>query len=321
MKKILVLCLNPALDLSLLLPALTLGKVNRAAQSRLDAAGKGFNVACVLATLGHHVTLAGYLGADNAEPFQIALIRAGVHDALTRVPGSTRTNAKIAEADGRITDINGRGVTITPDRWQMLCEHLANLREKPEVLIVSGSLPPGVSAATQAELIRQIQSFDVPVWLDSSGSALHEGIAAAPYLIKPNVDELSEWAGHPLSDTPTRIAAADAAIAQGVSEVLLSLGGEGSIWRTREETWSALPPSVKVISTVGAGDTMLAATLHGALKRWTRRETLRYATALSAECVRHIGVGNPNAEDFQELYDQTLVAEGTDPQASPPTPS
>jgi 1-phosphofructokinase len=82
----------------------------------------------------------------------------------------------------------------------------------------------------------------------------------------------------------------------------------------------ATPPRVPVISTVGAGDTLLAATLHGVLSGWPRERNLRFATALSAECVRHVGVGDPNAEDFGALLQQTLVQPvnaGPSPQESP----
>ena len=71
----------------------------------------------------------------------------------------------------------------------------------------------------------------------------------------------------------------------------------------------ARPPRVSVVSTVGAGDTLLAGALHGMLSRWPRERSLRFATALAAESVRHVGVGNPNAADFEALQQQTLVQE------------
>ena len=316
MARVLAISLNPALDLSIRLDALQPGEVNRARETRMDAAGKGLNVARVLAALGHEVTLSGLLGEDNQAAFVTMLAQAGIADAFVRVPGATRINAKLSEADGRVTDLNGPGLGIGLSDWQALTQRLESLFDGCDALVLTGSLPPGVSPIQQAALIEQAQRRGVPVWLDSSGPALGEAIAAAPQLVKPNADELAEWIGHALPDAASRLAAADAALARGVGEVLLSLGADGVVWRSRGETLTAQPPKVDVVSTVCAGDTLLAGTLHGVLSGWAREDSLRYATALAAECVRHVGVGDPRASDFPLLHQQTRVQ--TDPAARIP---
>jgi 1-phosphofructokinase len=95
--------------------------------------------------------------------------------------------------------------------------------------------------------------------------------------------------------------------AEGVDDVLLSAGAEGAVWARRGTALVAASPRVQVVSTVGAGDTLLAGTLHGILSGWPRERGLRFATALAAESVRHIGVGDPKAADFELLQQQTLV--------------
>ena len=112
MAHVLVVTLNPALDLSIQLPRLEPGAVNRTRSSHLAAAGKGLNVAQVLASLGHRVTLSGFLGADNDTAFVQACRRDGIEDASLRLPGETRINAKLAEDDGRVTDSQGRLVSF-----------------------------------------------------------------------------------------------------------------------------------------------------------------------------------------------------------------
>ncbi len=121
---VLVLSLNPALDLSVDLERLSPGRVNRTRATHLEAAGKGVNVARVLVALGHEVAVSGFLGADNDGAFRRTFETLGIEDACLRVPGETRTNVKLAEDDGRVTDINGPGVTIDANAWQRLIDEL-----------------------------------------------------------------------------------------------------------------------------------------------------------------------------------------------------
>ena len=307
MARILTLTLNPALDLSLRVGALRLGAVNRTESNRLDAAGKGINVARVLSRLGHEVTVSGLLGADNETAFVRAFATHTLRDAFIRVPGETRINAKLSEHDGRVTDLNGSGPEIPPPALEALRTRLEGLLGGLDAVAVCGSLPPNVTPAWLAELITTLRARQVPVWLDTSGPALKAGMGARPTAVKPNETELAEWAGQPLTRLEERLQAAQRLNAGGIEEVLVSLGAEGVLWTGRGEVLVATPPQVPVISTVGAGDTLLAGTLHGVLSGWLRERSLRFATALAAECVRHVGVGDPTAGDFQKLQQQTLI--------------
>lgn len=124
MARVLCITLNPALDLAFNLESLVLGSVNRTTSAQLEAAGKGVNVARVLADLGHDVTVSGFLGADNDAPFQLAFTQYSLTDAFVRVPGETRINAKIAEQSGRVTDINGPGMPIDATHLRALIDKL-----------------------------------------------------------------------------------------------------------------------------------------------------------------------------------------------------
>ncbi|UYG06885.1 1-phosphofructokinase [Halomonas sp. M4R1S46] len=311
MARILTLTLNPALDLSVALPRLVPGEVNRTHETHLTAAGKGVNVARVLVALGHEVCVSGFLGADNDGPFLRAFEALGVEDAFLRVPGETRINAKLAEADGRVTDINGPGAAIDAEAWQRLLAWLEDLagdpRRRPAAVVVAGSLPPGVGPADLAELVTRLRGADLPVWVDTSGEALAAAIAAGPTAVKPNEHELAAWAGRDLTSEAARLEAARRLHAAGIEEALISAGPDGVLWISRRGAWQALPPRLAVASTVGAGDTLVAAMLHGVLEGLAPEPVLRLATALSAESVRHVGVGDARATDFPQLQQQTRV--------------
>ncbi|MDI5934454.1 1-phosphofructokinase [Halomonas kalidii] len=311
MARILTLTLNPALDLSVGLERLVPGAVNRTRETHLEAAGKGVNVARVLASLGHDLTVSGFLGADNDGLFLRAFEALGAEDAFIRVPGETRINAKVAEADGRVTDINGPGAAIAAEAWQQLLDWLdgraADPGRRPQAVVIAGSLPPGISPTDLAELVARLRDAGLPVWVDTSGAALTAAIGARPTAVKPNEHELASWAGHPLESPPARLRAALRLYAAGVEEALLSAGPEGVLWVSRRGAWQALPPRLDVASTVGAGDTLVAAMLHGVVSGHPPEQVLRLATALSAEAVRHVGVGDPHAPDFPQLQQQTRV--------------
>ncbi|NYS60086.1 1-phosphofructokinase [Vreelandella salicampi] len=310
MARVICITLNPALDLAFNLEALSLGHVNRPTSAQLEAAGKGVNVARVLASLGHDVTVSGFLGQDNDAPFSLAFPHYGVKDAFVRVPGNTRINAKLAEQSGRVTDINGPGMPIESTHLNTLLETLDGLFQSatpPQAVVVAGSLPPGIDQHTFGELLTTLKHYDAPLWVDTSGPSLLTAIAAKPAAVKPNETELADWAGSALKTDAQRQTAAERLHASGIENALISAGAEGVLWVSRQGVWQSTPPSVTATNTVCAGDTFVAGMLHGLLSHLAPQDTLRFATALSAEAVRHVGVGSAHADDFDSLQQQTWV--------------
>ncbi|PRY61610.1 1-phosphofructokinase [Vreelandella songnenensis] len=309
MARVVCITLNPALDLAFALETLTLGAVNRPQHAQLEAAGKGVNVARVLAALGHDVVVSGFLGGDNDGPFQRAFQHMGVTDAFLRVPGETRINAKLAEKSGRVTDINGPGIAVDAAQVASLLETLEKqLADTPaDAVLVAGSLPPGLDVTAFGEWLARLKATGVALWVDTSGDALLRAIDIAPEAVKPNEVELADWAGDPLESHQSRLSATTRLHQAGVRQALLSAGADGVIWVNAQGAWQATPPKVQAVNTVGAGDTFVAGMLHGLLSGESEEQTLRFATALSAESVRHVGVGNARADDFSLLLQRTRV--------------
>ncbi|TBU88628.1 1-phosphofructokinase [Phytopseudomonas dryadis] len=301
MARILTLTLNPALDLTVSLETLRPGAVNRSLGLSSHAAGKGLNVAQVLADLGHKVTVSGFLGTANAAPFELLFDRRGFIDAFVRVPGESRSNIKLAERDGRVTDLNGPGPQVDAAHQAQLLEQVEQIAAGHEAVVVAGSLPPGVELDGFVALLRHLKALGLPLVLDSSGAALRAGLAATPWLIKPNEEELADACGvSPSSPEQLR----DAALRlreQGVEHVLLSRGAAGVDWLGPQIALHAQPPSVEVLSTVGAGDSLLAATLHGLLSGWPAERTLRLATAVAAQAVTQLGFGIHDRQQLARL--------------------
>lgn len=296
MAKILTITLNPALDLTVRVPHLEPGEINRSQTLLSHAAGKGLNVAQVLADLGHSLTVSGFLGEDNQQAFNALFARRGFADAFIRVPGETRSNIKLAEDDGRVTDINGPGPHVNDLAQHALLDKLDHIAASHDAVVVAGSLPRGVSAQWLRELVLRLKALGCKVILDTSGEALKEGLRAGPWLVKPNAEELSEALGHPVSSVASQVAAATELQSLGISHVVISHGADGVNWFSRgTQPLQALPPKVRVASTVGAGDSLLAGMVHGLISGHSPEQTLRSATAIAAMAVTQIGFGISDA--------------------------
>ena len=302
MAKILTITLNPALDLTVRLPQLEPGEVNRSQALQTHAAGKGVNVAQVLADLGHKVTVSGFLGEDNQQAFSALFTRRGFADAFIRVPGETRSNIKLAEDDGRVTDINGPGPHVNDLAQQALLDKLDQIAASHDAVVVAGSLPRGVSAQWLRELVLRLKALGLKVILDTSGEALKEGLSAGPWLVKPNGEELSEALGSPVDSVESQVTAATHLQTLGITHVVVSHGADGVNWFSRgAQTLHAQPPKVRVASTVGAGDSLLAGMVHGLISGHSPEQTLRTATAIAAMAVTQIGFGISDAMQLTTL--------------------
>ncbi|MBN8411548.1 1-phosphofructokinase family hexose kinase [Halomonas litopenaei] len=316
---VLTISANPALDLSVGLAQLVPGALHRAESVELTAAGKGVNMARVLAALGHPVCVTGFLGKDNDAAFVDAFADMGVEDAFVRLPGATRINTKLTEQDGRVSDINAPGLALEEEHWQRLLDtldqRLSQPQLRPAAVMIGGSLPPGIAPQALGELISRVKAAGIPVWADTSGEALRVAVKAGADAVKPNVEELADWAGRALPGDDAIHQATLELFAAGVGDVVVSAGASGVTWLGQQGLWQSLPPAVKVSNTVCAGDTLFAGLLHGVLCEWSAEQALRFATALSAEAVRHTGVGCSDAGDFSDLLSDTRVRRRNDVEA------
>lgn len=308
MSSVVTVTLNPAIDQTLSIPGFAVGRVNRVAESRIDAGGKGVNVAGVLADLGRDVMATGFLGIENKAIFESFCALKRIDEAFVRVPGSTRVGIKIVDG-GQTTDINFPGLSPTAEDVGRLMEWIESIVRPDRWFVLSGSVPPGVPDGIYRDLIDSIHGLDGRVLLDTSGRPLREALAGRPEVMKPNVEELSELAGQALR-TPVDVrAAADALLALGVRRVVVSLGGDGAVFVDSGRALLARPPKVPVRSTVGAGDAMVAGIVHAMIEDRSLEEVARTATAAGAYAVTEIGPGIGDLSAFRDLIDQVRIEE------------
>ncbi|WP_050910451.1 1-phosphofructokinase [Vibrio campbellii] len=307
--KVVTITLNPALDLTGSLDSIKVGSVSLVEKSNLHAAGKGVNVAKVLSDLGADVTVTGFLGKDNPELFHQLFSDIKVKNEFVEVEGATRINVKLVEADGQVSDINFPGVQVTAEEIARFEETLFRLAETHDYFVLAGSLPGGVTAEQCAAWIEKLHQQGKKVLFDSSKAALRAGIDAYPWLIKPNDEELSDFVGEHLTTPGQCQAAAQTLSDKGIENIVVSMGADGVMWLNQGEWLRAQPPRMNVVSTVGAGDTLVAGLCWGHMQVMPKNDLLRFATALSALAVSQVGVGLTSQEELENIKLQTEVTE------------
>lgn len=311
--QVVAVALNPALDQTIEVAGLQPGAVNRAVSMRVDVGGKAINVASCLADFGVRCAVTGLLGRDNAALFEELFRRKHIADHCHLIDGLTRTNTKVVDTATReTTDINMPGPAVNAVAAELLehvLQRLDRLLESAKWVVLSGSLPPGMPADTYATITARVQAAGAGVVLDTSGAPLKAALAAGPHIVKPNRHELAELLAEPL-DTLDALVDAGRRLLNGrdaPETVVVSLGEDGALFLTREQALHALPAKVKVASTVGAGDAMVAGLVAARLEERSLVEAAQLATAFSAGKLTRLGPHLPPPEEVRALAREIAV--------------
>lgn len=300
---ILVVTLNPALDVTHHVPGVDWTGVNRPAVIRARAGGKGLNVARTLRAIGAEVQVIGLAGGNTGEDVRSALGELGVPAAFTRVSGETRrTFAVVDTARGGTALFSEPGPPVAPHEFAAFRGTYEKALAGCSAVVLSGSLPPGLSPDTYAELGALAVAAGVPAVLDAHGEALLRGAAAGPAIVKPNLAELEALAGRSLStasgaDKDAVALAARELRAAGPQAVVVTLGAEGLWAVTADGSWQAVPPADVRGNPTGAGDAVAAGLVHGLVLGRPWEERLRHAAALGTA-----SVAAPVAGEFSHAH-------------------
>ena len=296
---ILVVALNPALDVTHQLGRVDWAGVNRPDAVHARPGGKGPNVARVLHALGSDVLLAGLAGGHAGNELKAALGIAHVPAVFAEIAGETRrTFAIVDNGRAQTAMFNEPGPLVTEAEYAAFAVLFGEALPRSSAVVLSGSLPPGLPSDTYAGLIRMAAKAGVPTLLDASGDALRLGIEAGPAIVKPNLAELAALARRPLPGTCAVAAAAAGLRTLGAGAVVVTLGSDGLLAITREGSWSARPEPVSGNPT-GAGDAAAAALVHGLVAGTPWADRVRSAAALGAAAVAAQVAGEYAPADYE----------------------
>lgn len=298
---------NPAIDRTVIVENLRLGSVNRVIRSRVDAGGKGINVAKNLKNLGDEVITLGFLG-PNAQYIIDCLEEEGIKSDFVKIKNDTRTNIKISDISrGEVTDLNEYGPEVSEEEIELLKESIFRYAEKSKVLVLSGSLPLGVPKTFYKEIIKELKNKDLKIILDADNQALFYGIEERPFMIKPNLHELEDIVGRKLETLEEIIEEGKKLNKLGIKIVAISMGKEGSVVITDDAVFRVKPLKVEVKGTVGAGDAYVAGFAHGIYRGLSLEETIKIAAALSTSVVMKEGTGAGTIEEVNALKDKIEI--------------
>ncbi len=312
---IVVVCLNPALDITHEVAEVDWAGVNRPAVVLDRPGGKGTNVGRILHSFGVDLVLLGFAGGATGSAVRAGLRRLAVPASLTSIAGETRRTFTVVDARGRAALFSEPGPQISPDEFAQFRAAYATALIGAQAVVLSGSLPAGLPDSSYATLIRLAADEGVPAVLDTSGAALRRGVAAGPAIVKPNLGELQDLAAEPLSsaggpDLSGVAAAATGLRAAGAGAVVVSLGADGLFAVTEDGCWRARPAVALAGNATGAGDAVTAALAHGLVLARPWDERLRHAVALGTAAVAAPAAGEfSDSEYHAELADVKVQPE------------
>ena len=293
--------LNPALDRAINVDSLMDDDTIRVVSEQHYAAGKGIDVSRVIKELGGQSVALGLIGGYNGLHIEGLLINAGVMTQLTKISHETRTNIILKEkSSGKQYVISAKGPDVTPAEIGQFYNQILTISDM-DYLVLSGSLPPGISPNIYGQIILAGRKKNAFIFLDADNKALQEAINFLPTGIKPNIHELSRLAGRLLETDNDIIDACTSLHTRGIRYILVSRGKEGLLFSGDSQVIKAVAPPVDVESTVGAGDSAVAGFILAHSMGKSIPECIRLACASGTATARTPGTELCHKDDVEEL--------------------
>ena len=289
---IVTVTMNPAIDKTVEIERLRHGGLNRIQKVEYDAGGKGINVSKTIRELGGKSVAMGFLAGNSGKTIANVLGEKGIENDFVWVEGETRTNTKVYEKDGTLTELNEPGPAVTEAAVEKLLEKLEEYAGKD----------------IYARITRRVHEKGSRVLVDADGELFRIALEARPDMIKPNRVELEELFGLAADACDEELwKAARSLQNQGIETIAVSMGKEGAMFFIGEYQAKCPALSVKIHSTVGAGDAMVAALAYAWEQKNGKEEMVRMCMAVSAGAVMTVGTKPPSAELVETLKKQVEI--------------
>ncbi len=249
---------NPTIDKVYFVDELKIGEVHRPLKVTATAGGKGINIARVAKLLGEEAAALGFIGGNAGEFIREQIKALGITEAFTEVLGESRTNFNISDSRGFSTELLESGPTVTKTEIDTLLEQFKAYADRCDIICAAGSLPKGADSSLYIELIKIAKAKNKKIIVDTSGKALLDVINEAPFMIKPNRDELFELLGYEAKSEDDIKKALLTLYNKGVELPIITLGGDGAYAYIEDKFYRFHSPAVSVKNAVGSGDSCVA---------------------------------------------------------------
>ncbi len=307
---IVTVTMNPAIDKTVEIGEFQYGGLNRIQKVEYDAGGKGINVSKTIRELGGTSIATGFLGGNTGRTIENVLKDLEITSDFIWVDGETRTNTKVFDNRGVLTELNEPGVKISKKHIEELLLRLENYAGEDTLFVLSGSVPAGVDKGIYARITELVHKKGSKVLLDADGDLFRQSLEAKPDMIKPNNMELEEYAQLQFYASENELLEiGETIVKNGIPVVAISMGNCGALFVTKDGNIKCPAVSVRAHSTVGAGDAMVAGMAYAWECKMNTEEMIRLCMAVSAGAVTTVGTKPPTRELVELLYQRVVLEE------------
>ncbi|KDE68881.1 phosphofructokinase [Fusobacterium necrophorum BFTR-2] len=296
--------LNPAIDYYIELEEFQEQELNNCENSYIIMGGKGINVSKVLDNFGIKTLALGFVGGFTGDYIKKDFCLAKMKEQFTELKENTRINVKMKTKVGE-SEIAGKAPNISEEDLKRFYKTLEQIKEG-DLLVLSGSVPKSLSDEIYAEMIARLPK-GVRIILDARGKAFAKALEKGVYFTKPNRKELEEYFERELPSLEELVAAAKELQKRGSKYVIVSRGGEGSFCVTEDKVLIGNAPKGKLISSVGAGDSMVAGILYALEKGCSIEEA--YSYGIAAGSATAFSEGLTNLQDMEKIKEKVIIEE------------
>ena len=306
---ILCLNLNAAIDKTIVVDSFALDKIHRSEKVVALAGGKGCNVARALKKMGKTPVVSGWVGGFAGKFIEDELNKEGIATDFVETGIESRTCTSILDQENQtMTELYEKGEMVPEEKIEAFVAHFKEIVGDYKAITLSGSLPPGVPSNIYARLIEIAHKENIPTYLDSSKDALRDGIAAKPFLVKPNETEISALLDGKTGSSVSELATVIKAFSlKYTTTIILSLGERGALISDGQKVLQAQPLKVEAISAVGSGDSMVAGLVAGFSEGMSIEEAIKSGVAAGTANTLTLGAGLFSVKNFEEIREKVVV--------------
>ena len=295
--------LNPAIDMLTKVENFELGKLNRTGESDYVVGGKGINISLLLNNIGKESKALGFIAGFTGNFIKEELKKKGIKSNFVETRGFTRINIKLTTEQE--TEINSQSSKVGKENIKEFLDTLEELSDNDTVFL-SGNIIPGMDSDDFATIAKKVREKGAKLVVDSNKDMVLDTLKYKPFIIKPNEFELGEMFGVKINNTEEIAKYAKKLQEMGAENVLVSRGSKDAILFTNEgDIFTANTAMGKVISTIAAGDSMLAMFVAKYDETGDYRLSLQYASAAGGATSFSAGVGKKKL--IEELLSQINV--------------
>lgn len=301
---IITLTINPSLDISTEVEKMLPDIKMRCRHVRRDPGGGGINVSRVIGILEGRTKAVFAAGGYPGRTIDEMLRQQGIDSHPVQADGPSRESFSVQDREtGRQYRYVLPGPRLREEEWLQCLQIATDREQEPEYLVASGSLPPGVPEDFYARLAHGFSGRGTKVVVDTSGVPLAEAMGSGIYLAKPNRRELEELCGCSLAREKEQEKVCRDMVEKGDCEVLVfTLGKEGALLTAAGEQVRVQGLDVRVVSSVGAGDSFVGAMVFRLHRTGRLREAFLYGMAAGTAALLTAGTELCRKNDVEELF-------------------